>query len=142
VVWRVVARVPAPMGNRIADQVTSARTRGILTAAAAAMALVALPACEAPPRSGSNQPGVVKPSAVGVPGAPETRQSVRDASEQDLAAALAAKGVPDAAQWAEYIVAGQPYTDDAAGQEKLRQTLLRYDPSPEELEKIMSTVRP
>ncbi len=71
-----------------------------------------------------------------------TKVSVNSASMGELSAALEAGGVNNAEKWADEIVEYRPYPADDTSFAKLRKELGKYNPAPDELEKIVSVLAP
>lgn len=68
--------------------------------------------------------------------------SANSASEEQLAAAFAAAGVQNAEKWADEVVEYRPYPADDASFAKLRGELAKYNPAPDQLEKIVGALVP
>lgn len=68
--------------------------------------------------------------------------SANSASEEQLAAAFTAAGVQNAAKWADEVVEYRPYPADDTTFAKLRGELAKYNPAPDQLEKIIGALVP
>jgi hypothetical protein len=84
----------------------------------------------------------VSTSSPGAPPEQDSRISLADRSREDVSAALRANGVENAEQWAAYICADQPYSPDAAGQEKLTRALTNHGADSHTVDVVLHTVRP
>ena len=71
-------------------------------------------------------------------GADMARISANTASEDELATAFQAAGVPNAAKWAEEVAEYRPYDEPTFA--KLRKELAKYNPAPEVVDKIIATL--
>lgn len=110
---------------------------------AAALLAVAVAGCASPGAAGSNNPGVSEPTTV-APGtvAPPERRVVAKSSAQDLAAVFDAAGVDDPEQWAQAVLAGRPYPEGPAGQDKLREVLAQNQADADDVAKITNALVP
>src|SRR5512134_2660735 len=68
--------------------------------------------------------------------------SANTASENEIAAALASAGVPNAKRWAEEVVEYRPYPPNDPNLTKLRNGIAKYNPGPETTDKIVSVLTP
>ena len=64
------------------------------------------------------------------------------ASQDEIAAALAAAGVPNADRWAREVTEYRPYPTDDPTLAKLQDNLAKYDPNAATLQAILSALRP
>jgi len=64
------------------------------------------------------------------------------ATRAQIQAALEAAGVPSAAQWAKEVEEYRPYPADDPNFGKLRQNLVKYNPGPGVVDKIVSVLVP
>ncbi len=71
-----------------------------------------------------------------------TKVSANDATEDEIAAALEAAGVPNASKWADEVVEYRPYPKDDATFAKLRDELAKYNPGEGVVDKIVSVLEP
>jgi hypothetical protein len=62
------------------------------------------------------------------------------ASQDEVAAALAANGVPNASRWAVEVVEYRPYPTDDPSLAKLRQNLVKYNPAPGVTDEIVASL--
>jgi hypothetical protein len=111
---------------------------------------VALLGCGASPPAG---PSVASPAAEmypamypeAVPGDPAPgmlKVSANSATEDEIAAALQAVGVPNPKRWAAEVLEYRPYPLDDLTLAKLRQNLAKYNPGQQILDKIVSALQP
>jgi hypothetical protein len=68
--------------------------------------------------------------------------SANTASEEEIAAALAAAGVSNPDRWAEEVVEYRPYPADDPNLTKLRENLAKYNPGQETTDLIVSALTP
>jgi DNA uptake protein ComE-like DNA-binding protein len=84
------------------------------------------------------------PSAATSAGTPAAsaaqRVNANTASQEEVAQALAAGGVPNAARWAREVVEYRPYPTDDPSFAKLRQELAKYNPTPDVVDKIVASL--
>jgi hypothetical protein len=73
---------------------------------------------------------------------PVGRVSANTASEEEIEAALAGAGVSNPGRWAEEVVEYRPYPTDDPNLTKLRQSLAKYNPGEDTIEKIVSALTP
>lgn len=101
---------------------------------------------DADAQSGGATTAATTATTVAAPGTTTTpaagRVSANSASEDDLVAALGAAGVKNAEKWADEIVEYRPYPSDDTSFAKLRQELAKYNPAPDELDRIISVLTP
>jgi hypothetical protein len=76
------------------------------------------------------------------PPANMAKVSANTASEAAIAAALKAAGVASPKRWAAEVVEYRPYAADDPGLTKLRDNLLKYNPSQQTLNQILSALAP
>ena len=121
--------------------VTTAR----LAATVAAAAVLGLVACGGSTTTPSGSATSAPASPTGEAGAsPGTvrKVSANTASEDEIAAALASAGVPNAKRWAEEVVEYRPYPPNDPNLTKLRNGIAKYNPGPETTDKIVSALTP
>jgi hypothetical protein len=68
--------------------------------------------------------------------------SANTASESEIAAALAAAGVPNADRWAREVTEYRPYPADDPTLQVLQDNLVKYNPDPATLAGILSALQP
>src|SRR5512134_1889203 len=68
--------------------------------------------------------------------------SANTASEDEIAAALASAGVPNAKRWAKEVIEYRPYPPNDPNLTKLRNGIAKYNPGPETTDKIVSVLTP
>jgi hypothetical protein len=68
--------------------------------------------------------------------------SANTASESEIAAALQAAGVPNAPKWAKEVVEYRPYDTNDPNLTKLRQSLVKYNPGEDTINKIVGALKP
>ncbi len=68
------------------------------------------------------------------------KANANTASQSEVQAALAAAGVPSAAQWAREVVEYRPYPTNDPTLAKLRQNLVKYNPGPGVVDQIVSAL--
>lgn len=71
-----------------------------------------------------------------------TKVSANTASSAEIQAALTAAGVTNAARWTKEIEEYRPYPTDDPSLAKLRKELQKYNPSADQLDKILSALQP
>ena len=71
-----------------------------------------------------------------------TKVSANTASSAEIQAALTAAGVTNAARWTKEIEEYRPYPTDDPSLAKLRKELQKYNPSTDQLDKILSALQP
>ena len=87
--------------------------------------------------------GVTSPAASATASsAAIARVSANTASQSEIAAALAAAGVPNADRWAGEVVEYRPYDASDATLQKLQENLAKYNPDPATLAGILSALTP
>lgn len=74
--------------------------------------------------------------------ATSARVNANTASEADIAAALSAAGVPNAARWAREVTEYRPYSTDDATLQKLQDNLAKYNPDAATVAGILSVLMP
>ena len=84
--------------------------------------------------------GVSVAAAAAAAPAAAQRVNPNTASIPDIQAALEANGVPNAARWAREVDEYKPYPTDDLNFGKLRQNLAKYNPAPDVVEKIVSSL--
>jgi hypothetical protein len=112
---------------------------------AAALGTLALSACSgatastgaAPPAAPATQP---TQAASGGTTSQTTKVNVNTASVAELQQAFQAAGIPNAARWAQEVNEYRPYPTDDPSFAKLRGELAKYNPSPDVVDKIISTL--
>jgi hypothetical protein len=128
----------------------------VLTAIGAVVLGVSVAACGGSTTAGSSAPvpaaevSYVTEPADPVPGDPVpaapaanmAKVSANTASEDAIAATLKAVGVASPKRWAAEVVEYRPYATDDLGLAKLRDNLLKYNPSQKTLDQILSVLRP
>lgn len=70
------------------------------------------------------------------------RVSANTSSEAEIAAALAAAGVPNATRWAREVTEYRPYPTDDPTLQRLQDNLAKYNPDPATLAAILSALVP
>ncbi len=68
--------------------------------------------------------------------------SANTASAEEIQAALTAAGVTNAARWTKEVQEYRPYPADDPSLAKLRKELQKYNPSADQLDKILSALQP
>src|SRR6187551_2415627 len=110
---------------------------GAIALALAALLLGGSTAAQSPAAPAS--PGVV-PSASVLPGASQLPAiDVNTATQEEIAAAFIAAGIPNAERWAQEVVEYRPYEADPTWA-RLRQELGKYGIDPAVLERIISVL--
>ena len=71
-----------------------------------------------------------------------TKVSANTASEDVIASALKAAGVPSPKRWAAEVVEYRPYAADDLGLAKLRENLAKYNPAQQTVDQIVSVLLP
>ena len=121
--------------------VTTAR----LAATVAAAAVLGLVACggatTTPSGTATSAPASPTREAGASPGTVR-KVSANTASEDEIAAALASAGVPNAKRWAEEVVEYRPYPPNDPNLTKLRNGIAKYNPGQETTDKIVSALTP
>ena len=120
-------------------------TLHLKAAALLAGVALALGAC-----GGSDEPASSSAPATSSTTTPETttssgsaeKVSANDASEEEIAAALEAKGVDEADRWAHEVEEYRPYPTDDPDLPKLREELAKYNPGPGVVDKIVGALEP
>jgi hypothetical protein len=82
------------------------------------------------------------PTAPGDPVPGPAKVSANSSSEEDIAAALQAAGVPSPKRWAAEVVEYRPYPTDDLDLAKLRENLAKYNPAAGTVDKIVSALLP
>ena len=80
-----------------------------------------------------------------VPGDPNPnvpKVSANTASQDVIASALKAAGVPSPNRWAAEVVEYRPYAISDLGLSKLRQNLAKYNPAQQTVDQIVSALQP
>ena len=112
---------------------------GSAGAAGAGGAATATPTTAQP----STVTGPVDPSSTASPAtAAEAKVSANTASEAEIAAALAAAGVPNPDRWAREVTEYRPYPTDDPTLAKLQDNLAKYQPDPATLAGILGALQP
>ena len=129
----------------------TAHRRQIPLALAALATVIALAACTsgsgATPTAASSAGSVAPAAATTTPtDAPSSavagKVSANTASQSELAAALAAAGVPNADRWAREVTEYRPYPADDPTLQVLQDNLAKYNPDPATLAGILSVLEP
>jgi ABC-type phosphate transport system substrate-binding protein len=116
-------------------------TRNRAVCALALVATAALAGCAGSAVSGgTGSPGTA--ATAPDPSAVTRKVSANSASRAELAAALAAAGVPNAERWAIEIEEYRPYPADDPTFAKLRRELAKYRPAPGVVDRIVSVLAP
>ena len=68
--------------------------------------------------------------------------SANDASTEEIAAALAAAGVPNPDRWADEVTEYRPYPTDDPDLTQLQDELQKYNPGQETIDQIVSVLQP
>jgi hypothetical protein len=68
--------------------------------------------------------------------------SANSASQSEIAAALEAAGVTNAQRWAKEVVEYRPYDTGDANFTKLRQSLAKYNPGEDTVNKVVGALKP
>jgi hypothetical protein len=123
------------------------RTRHLigLTAAAILLAAACTAAGGATPASTAADPTAAPAASASTSadsGSSTTQVSANSASESEVAAALAAAGVPNAERWAREVVEYRPYDSSDSTLQKLQDNLAKYNPDPATLAGILSALVP
>ncbi|TCK24629.1 hypothetical protein [Pseudonocardia endophytica] len=117
--------------------------RASTATAALIAATIAIAGCANGGRSGTDQPGVQGPSSVAPGPAGNTqRTSIATTSIKDLQAALRANDVDDPEHWAQIVTDSRPYPAGPTGEQKLRQVLIQYRATPDDIARITNTLTP
>ena len=90
----------------------------------------------AAPSSGPAAPGAT-PAA-----APTSKVSANTASEEEIFSALTKAGVPTPSRWTDEVIEYRPYPANDPNLGKLRQNLVKYNPGPGIVDKIVSALTP
>ena len=122
--------------------VTTAR----LAATVSAAAVLGLVACggstTTPSGTATSAPASPTREATGASPGTVRKVSANTASEDEIAAALASAGVPNAKRWAKEVVEYRPYPANDPNLTKLRNGIAKYNPGPETTDKIVSALTP
>lgn len=89
------------------------------------------------PAGGSNQPGVKPPDI-----SASNKQSINDASVQDITAALRTNQVHDPEMWAKVVMQYRPYPNDDPHLGKLRQAMADNHADPQTIDQITAVLQP
>jgi hypothetical protein len=125
--------------------------RPISLAFAALATVIALAACTGASGSGptptaaASTRGAVAPAAMASAAPSSTavgKVSANAASQAEIAAALAAAGVPDADRWAREVTEYRPYPANDRTLQVLQDNLAKYNPDPATLAGILSALQP
>lgn len=92
--------------------------------------------------SNSSTPSAGTTSSASATVKPGAKVSANTASESDIVAALNAAGVSNAERWAKEVVEYRPYPSDDPNLTKLRESLAKYNPGQETVDKIVSALTP
>lgn len=68
--------------------------------------------------------------------------SANTATSAELTAAFTAAGIPNPASWTREVIEYRPYAADDASFTKLRNELVKYNPAPGVVDKIVATLKP
>jgi hypothetical protein len=133
--------IPSPLETNMP------RIRSLVGLSPAALVLAA--ACSstagAAPTSIASEAAAAPTAAASTPadvGSSTAQVSANSASESEIAAALAAAGVPNADRWAREVVEYRPYDASDATLQKLQDNLAKYNPDPATLAGILSALVP
>lgn len=93
--------------------------------------------------SGDDSSSAAAPTSAAAQGAAPASATVsaNDATKADIAAALEAAGVANAARWADEVVEYRPYDDAAEGFPHLREELQKYNPPAGTIDQIVAVLR-
>lgn len=101
----------------------------------------AAPATSAAPATGAAPAASPVPAGSGSAAvAPVQKANANTASENQVAQALQANGVPNATRWAREVVEYRPYPTDDPTLAKLRQNLAKYNPAPGVVDQIVASL--
>jgi hypothetical protein len=118
----------------------------ILTACSGAAGTSADPTASVDPASTVESSSGVSTTDPAAPTTPTTttsgKISANTASEAEIAAALEAAGVPNAARWAREVAEYRPYPTDDPTLQKLQDNLAKYQPEAATLQAILSALEP
>ena len=124
------------------------RSHRFLSAAAVAVGLL-FAACSngssrhaSPASSTSSTAEASTPTSAAAAAADTAKVSANTASQDEVAAALEAAGVPSAARWAREVVEYRPYPANDPTLQKLRGNLAKYNPGQDVEDKIISALKP
>lgn len=92
--------------------------------------------------SGTTEPTPTSSASATPSASPMQKVSANDATEDEIAAALAAAGVPNPAKWADEVVEYRPYPKDDPDFARLRSKLAKYNPGEGVVDKIVSALTP
>jgi hypothetical protein len=125
------------MPNRITTLVIGSTLAFIVAACGSGAATVSPPAAALPTSATSAGAAATVSTA-----AAATRISANAASESEIAAALAAAGVPNADRWAREVTEYRPYPTDDPTLARLQANLAKYNPDTATLQAILSALQP
>lgn len=120
-------------------------TRLRLRAVPSATILLALSLAACSGSGATAAPTTTTSSAASTPAATASgaaKVSANTASESEVAAALAAAGVPNADRWAREVTEYRPYPTDDPTLQKLQDNLAKYNPDPATLAGIVAALQP
>lgn len=122
------------------------RTTARLAATCAAAVALGLVACggSTTPSGGSASSAPASPTGEATSTSPAAvrKVSANTASKDEIAAALASAGVPNAERWADEVVEYRPYPTNDPNLTKLRTSIAKYNPGQETTDKIVSVLKP
>jgi hypothetical protein len=95
-----------------------------------------------PPAPEPTQSDTPTPTESVSPSADVEKVSANDATEDEIAGAFEAAGVPNAKKWADEVVEYRPYPKDDPTFAKLRTKLAKYKPGEGVVDKIVSVLEP
>jgi hypothetical protein len=104
--------------------------------------LVSLAACACLASCGSPTDKASAPATAKNGSTQIEKVSANTASENEIAVALTAAGVPNAKRWAEEVVEYRPYAANDSNLTRLRQNLAKYEPGQETVDKIVGALTP
>jgi curli biogenesis system outer membrane secretion channel CsgG len=124
--------------------------RSLLKPLTLALVAAALAGCTSTGSTGSSAAPTSSPAAspaaatpvAGGSAATISRVSANTASQDEIAAALAAAGVPNADRWAREVVEYRPYDASDTTLQKLQDNLAKYNPDAATLAGILSALTP
>ncbi len=130
------------MPNRIVTLLAGSTVAVALAACSTGSAAISSPGGAAPTAAATASAATAGAVATAAPIAGGARVSANSASQAEIAAALAAAGVPNADRWAREVTEYRPYPADDPTLARLQANLAKYNPDPATLQAILSALQP
>jgi hypothetical protein len=132
-------RLGCPRSTRAVVLGAAVAVGALLAGCGSTAATTTAPSTTAAPAASTTTAGGTSGTAV----APSVEKvSANTASAAEIQKALEAAGVTNAARWTKEVIEYRPYAADDVNLSSLKKNLVKYNPSPETLNAILSALKP